>query len=76
MYSYITYAGFGFVSLFLEFYIFSMCVKYMSHLVPEVKPDCRVTFPNPLINKVKTFIMDIEWLNQKLVNYILLFVSS
>ncbi|KAL4481560.1 hypothetical protein ABPG74_007649 [Tetrahymena malaccensis] len=76
MYSYITYAGFGLVSLFLEFYIFSMCVKYMSHLVPEVKPDCRVTFPNPLINKVKTFIMDIEWLNQKLVNYILLFVSS
>ncbi|KAL4486124.1 hypothetical protein ABPG72_012177 [Tetrahymena utriculariae] len=76
IYSYITYAGFGVVSLFLEFYIFSICVKYMSHLVPEVKPDCRVTFPNPLINKVKTFIMDIEWLNQKLVNYILLFVSS
>lgn len=62
-YSYITYAVFGFITFFIEAYLFSTCLKYVSHLVPELKPDCRISFPYPLINGIKLFIMDVNWIN-------------
>ncbi|EAR87757.2 transmembrane protein, putative (macronuclear) [Tetrahymena thermophila SB210] len=74
--SYIMYAVFGFVTFFLEAFIFNTCLKYVSHLIPELKPDCRMSFPYPLVNSIKLFIMDVNWINQWYVNYVVAFFLS
>ncbi|KAL4489828.1 hypothetical protein ABPG72_022468 [Tetrahymena utriculariae] len=75
-YSYITYAFFGVLTLIYEAYIFSIQLKYVSHLIPELKTNCKRNFPNRMINQVKQFIIDISWLNQWYMNYIISFVFS
>ncbi|KAL4476077.1 hypothetical protein ABPG74_009810 [Tetrahymena malaccensis] len=74
--SYIMYAVFGFVTFLLEAFIFNTCLKYVSHLIPELKPDCRMSFPYPIVNSIKLFIMDVNWINQWYVNYIVAFFLS
>lgn len=75
-YSYIMYAVFGLVTFFTEAFIFRKVLRYVPHLIPEMKPDCRVNFPNPLINKIKIFIMDFKWINRWDVNYLVSFFLS
>lgn len=74
--SYLTYGIFGIVTFLLEAVMFEMILRYVSHLIPDIKPDCRVNFPNPLINKVKIAIMDITWINRWYVNYTMTFLNS
>ncbi|KAL4441157.1 hypothetical protein ABPG74_002107 [Tetrahymena malaccensis] len=75
-YSYITYGFFGILTLIYEAYIFSIQLKYVSHLIPELKTNCKRNFPHRTINQVKQFIIDISWLNQWYMNYTISFVFS
>ncbi|KAL4499770.1 hypothetical protein ABPG72_017310 [Tetrahymena utriculariae] len=74
--SYFMYAVFGFITFLLEAFIFNTCLKYVSHLIPELKPDCRMSFPYPIVNSIKLFIMDVNWINQWYVNYVVAFFLS
>ncbi|EAR94969.2 transmembrane protein, putative (macronuclear) [Tetrahymena thermophila SB210] len=75
-YSYITYAFFGVFTLIYEAYIFNIQLKYVSHLIPELKTNCKRNFPHKMINQVKQFIIDISWLNQWYMNYAISFIFS
>ena len=57
--TYVTYWIFGGITFLIEAYIFRIVLKYVSHLIPDMKPDCMITFPKPIINQIKIAIMDI-----------------
>lgn len=72
--SYIVYGAYGVITFILEADLFVFCLKYVRHLIPEFKPDCRGGFPYAQINNIKLMLVDWQWINLWYMNYSISFI--